>query len=111
MSLEDMLKVAQEGAKRHNDGGTYALDGLLNFFCCFYGCAQFCKGADVWATEKRGMVPPPDFGERMSKDRFKRWMRYLSEGPENASTSDPWREVRSLIKGCNKNRKATIKPS
>jgi hypothetical protein len=39
VSLEDMLKVDQEGAKHHNDGGTCALDGLLNFFCCFYGCA------------------------------------------------------------------------
>jgi hypothetical protein len=47
----------------------------------------------------------------MSKDRFKRWMRHLSEGPENASTSDAWREVRWLIKGHNKNRKATIKTS
>ena len=56
-------------------------------------------------------MPPPDFGARMSKDRFTRWMRYLSEGPENASTSDPWREVRWLIKGHNANRKATIKPS
>jgi hypothetical protein len=93
VSLENVLNVAQEGAKRHNDGGTHTLDGLLNFFHCFYGHTQFCKGTDAWATEKKGMMmPPPDFGERMRKDRFKRWMRHLSEGPENA-------HLRSMARG------------
>ena len=35
-------------------------------------------------------------------------MRYLSEGSANASKTDPWREVRWLVNGYNKNRQLTV---
>ena len=88
-----MVAVASEGGIRHNDTKKYTMDGLLQFLCCLYGGCQFTKGTDVWATAKKGMMPAPDFGKLMSADRFRRWMRYLSEGPENASESNPWREI------------------
>ena len=61
--------------------------------------------------EEEGDDAPPLFGDMQSKDKFIRWKRHLSEGPANASESDPWREVRWLIKGHNENRKKTITAS
>jgi hypothetical protein len=57
------------------------------------------------------MVPGPNFGEFMSKDKFERWMRRASEGPKGATDKGPWGTPRWLAKGCNDNRKKTIKPS
>ena len=111
VDFEHVLKVVKEGAARHNDKGKYTIDGLYSFLCCFYGGCQFSVGTDCWETATRGMLPPPNFGRFMSRDKFDRWLRYISEGPEDASNSDPWREVRWLVKGHNKNRKATVVPS
>ena len=47
----------------------------------------------------------------MSHDKYKRWNRYLAEGPTTARASDPWREVRWLVDGHNANRKATVTAS
>ena len=87
------------------------MDGLLNFSYCFYGRCQFSKETGVWATEKRGIMPAPNFGERVSQGRFRRRMRYMSEGPESAPSSDPWREIRWLVNGYNENRRNTTTPS
>ena len=100
-----MLNVVNENATRHRDKGVFDMEGLMAFLCCLYGGCQFTVGTDVWATKKKGMMPPPQFGDIQSKDKFDRWRRYLSEGPVNARESDPLREVRWLIKGYNDNRK------
>jgi hypothetical protein len=59
------------------------------------------------------MMPPPNFGQRGSKDKFRRWVRCLGEGTEKAKKNGPWREVRWLVDGCNDNRdrRKTTKPS
>ena len=97
--LEEALNVVIENANKHKDRGVYNMDGLMKYLCCLYGGCQFAKGTNVWATTKKGMMPPPDFGRIMSHDKFKRWNRYLCEGPTNARASDPWREVRWLVDG------------
>ena len=106
--LTEMLKVAQDNAARHRDRGEFEMEGLLAFLCCLYGGCQFAVGTDVWATQRKGMMPPPNFGDIQSFDKFKRWKRYLSEGPVDERPSDPWREIRWLIRGYNENRKRTI---
>ena len=111
VNLDGMLEVAKENAVKHKDKGLYDKTGLLQFLCQLYGGCQFASGTDLWATEKKGMMPPPDFGQHGSKDKFRRWMRHLGEGPEKARKNDPWREVRWLIDGYNDNRRKTIKPS
>ena len=80
VDLDGMLKVVKENATRHSDRTRYDAEGLLCFLCCLYGGCQFVDGTGLWATEKCGMMPPPDFGEFLSRDKFKRWLRYLSEG-------------------------------
>ena len=64
--LTEMLKVAQDNAARHRDRGEFEMDGLLAFLCCLYGGCQFAVGTDVWATQRKGMMPPPQL-RRYSK--------------------------------------------
>jgi hypothetical protein len=59
VDFEHVLKVAKEGAARHNDKGKCTIDGLCSFLRCFYGGCQFAVGADCWETETRGALPPP----------------------------------------------------
>jgi hypothetical protein len=68
---------------------------------------------EAWASEKKGVMPGPNFGEFMSKGKFERWMRCMSEGPKGATDKDPWGTIRWLVKGHNDNRKktVTVKPS
>ena len=61
--LTEMLKVAQDNAARHRDRGGFEMDGLLAFLCCLYGGCQFAVGTDVWATQRKGMMPPPPTSE------------------------------------------------
>ena len=39
-------------------------------------------GTDLWATEYKGMLAPPDFVRVLSYDRFQRILRYLARGPD-----------------------------
>ena len=108
VDFEAMLNVVREGAARHKDRGVYTMGEMMACFCCFYGAAQFSVGTDAWATKRKGMMPPPMFGDILSQDKFKRYHRYISEGPNSAGKNDPWREVRWLVRGYNANRRATI---
>jgi hypothetical protein len=60
------------------------------------GGAQFTTHTDLWATEQKGIMPPPDFGRFISKDRFTRVLRYWARGElgiELDLGNDPWGEV------------------
>jgi len=111
VNLDGMLEVAKANAVKHKDKGTYDKKGMLGFLCQLHGGCQFTSGTDLWATEQKGMMPPPNFGWRGSKDKFRRWMRHLGEGPTNAKKNGPWREARWLVDGHNENRRKTMKPS
>jgi hypothetical protein len=45
-----------------------------------FGGAQFKEGTDLWATQGVGLMPPPDFGRFLSKDRFARNLRFWARG-------------------------------
>ena len=60
--VERVLEVVRENAKLHRDNSKYDEEGLMGWFCCLYGGCQFKPGTDVWSTEKKGMVPGPNFG-------------------------------------------------
>ena len=49
----------------------------MGYMRCLYGGAQYKKGTDLWATERKGMINAPDFGRVLAKDRFIRINRYL----------------------------------
>jgi hypothetical protein len=109
--VERTLEVVKENAQLHRDNAKCDEEGLMGWFCCLHGACQFKPGTEVWASEKKGMMPGPNFGEFMSKDKFERWMRCTSEGPKGATDKDPLETIRWLVKGYNDNRKKTIKPS
>ena len=70
--------------------------------------AQYRSGTELWATEWKGMLAPPDFGRVLSHDRFVRILRYLARGPdgtEHTKESDPWAEIRWMVDGFNTTRK------
>lgn len=69
-------------------------------------------GTDLWATEVKGMMSPPDFGHSLNKDRMQRVFRYLARGPagcENELCDDPWSEVRWLVEEFNCQRRLEFK--
>jgi hypothetical protein len=72
VDLDGMLKVVTEDATKHEDKGTCTKDGLLGFLCQLCGGCQFAVGTDLWTTTRKGMTPPPKFGEHGSKDKFRR---------------------------------------
>jgi hypothetical protein len=81
------------------------------FLRCLFGGAQYRGGTELWATEWKGMVAPPDFGRVLSNDRFTRVLRYLARGPdgtENLKLTDPWAEVRWMVDGFNASRKVRL---
>jgi hypothetical protein len=50
------------------------------------------------------MMPAPDFGLFLSRDRFKKILRYWARGPEGTSeklTDNPWEEVDYWVRAFN----------
>ncbi len=57
------------------------------------------------------MMPAPDFGLYLSRDRFKRILRYWARGPRGTSEKlkeNPWEEVDYWVRAFNKNRKEVL---
>jgi hypothetical protein len=72
-----------------------------------FGGAQFKDGTDLWATNNHGLMPPPDFGKHLSRDRFKRICRYWARGlkrERDRLRDNPWAQVDSWVKGFNEAR-------
>jgi hypothetical protein len=77
------------------------------------GGAQFTPHTDLWATEHKGIIPPPDFGRYITKDRFTGGLRYWSRGElgvERNLGDEPWGEFRIWIDGHNSTRKHELSP-
>ena len=108
--LSRLLQVAQANAEKHNDKKSYyTADGLLTFFAILFSGCQFLPGTDMWSKKRKGMLPPLNYGHFMSRDRFDRWFRYLSEGPPDLEHSDdPWWRFRWLVDGFNDNRRRNV---
>jgi hypothetical protein len=109
--VERVLEVVKENAKPHRDNSKCDEGGLMGWFCCLCGGCQFKPGTEAWASEKKGMMPGPNFGGFISNDKFERWMRHASEGPKGVTDEGPWGTSRWLVKGHNDNRKKALKPS
>ncbi len=59
-------------------------------------------------NEKKGTMPPPDFGLYLSCDRFERLLRYWAFGPDKCwgeLLEKPWTEVQYWVRGFNKSRR------
>jgi hypothetical protein len=108
VSRMKLLEVVQHRAQLANCKYTHwredHIDAALTILI---GGAQYKTGTDLWATTRKGMVEPPDFGRFMSKDRFARVLRYWARGPEDAENFlgvKPWGEVDWFLDGFNESR-------
>jgi len=54
----------------------------MGYMRCLYGGAQYKKGTELWATERKGMINAPDFGRVLARDRFIRINRYLQDSSQ-----------------------------
>jgi hypothetical protein len=78
-----------------------------------FGGAQFKSETDLWSTEARGMMPPPNFGRVLSRDRFKRILRYWAHGTRDDKDklrARPWAQVDKWVRGFNNARLREICP-
>jgi hypothetical protein len=108
VSPEKLLSIVREGAQKANCKLNWNLDHIFAALCIIFGGAQFKEMTDLWSITKKGMMPPPDFGLYLSRDRFERLLRYWAFGPEKCwgeLLEKPWTEVQYWVQGFNKARR------
>jgi hypothetical protein len=104
ISKENLLKIVRENSEELNDGRTWIMWMIDAALTIIFGGAQFKDGTDLWATNNNGLMPPPDFGKHLSRDRFKRICRYWARGlkkERDRLRDNPWAQVDSWVKGFN----------
>jgi hypothetical protein len=107
VSKDDLLKIVRENSEELNDGRTWVMWMIDAALTIIFGGAQFKEGTDLWATNNHGLMPPPDFGKHLSRDRFKRICRYWARGlrrERERLRDNPWAQVDSWVKGFNEAR-------
>ena len=114
LKRDHLLKIVRDRAdecsdKKFKSWNASHIDEALKVII---GASQFRAHTDLWSTERKGMLPPPDFGRWISKDRFTRILRYWARGEigiEDTLTDDPWGEVRIWVNGHNSARREEIR--
>ena len=106
VTLEEMLDVIKFRAHEANDKykDRWYKEHVVGFLLCLLGAAQFKRGTKLWSRKRVGLIPPLDFGQYMTEDRFKRVQRYLGRGPEGCDAdlaTDPWAQARWVVGGFN----------
>ena len=108
LKAEDLLEIIRDGADETNDARRWDIDHVHAALCVIFGGAQFKDMTDLWSIQRKGMMPAPDFGLYLSRDRFKRILRYWARGPRGTSEKlkdNPWEEVDYWVRAFNKSRK------
>ncbi len=82
VSKEELLEIVRENSEELNDKRSRFMRQIEAAMTIIFGGAQFKEGTDLWATQNLGLMPPPDFGRHLSRDRFKRIVRYWELGRE-----------------------------
>jgi hypothetical protein len=77
LSVEFMPGIVRFRANEANDNRPRAMIHARAFLACLHGGAQFKEGTGLWATDQRGVMPPPNFGRRLNKGRLERVLRHL----------------------------------
>ena len=111
LKQEDLLKIIREGADKANSRVAWEVEHVNAALCVIFGGAQFKDMTDLWSIKRKGMMPAPDFGLYLSRDRFKKILRYWARGPEGTSEklrNNPWEEVDYWVRAFNKIRREEI---
>jgi hypothetical protein len=72
ISKEALLELVRENAEDVNDRSTYYLWHIDCALAVLFGGAQFKAETDLWSTKRKGMMPAPDIGRVLSRDRLKK---------------------------------------
>jgi hypothetical protein len=72
--------MVRENAEDVNDRSPYYLWHIDCTMALSFGGAKFKAETDLWSTERKGMMHDPDFGRVLSRDRFKKIVRYWDRG-------------------------------
>ena len=73
VSKTRLLKIVRQNAEDDNDGRPWVgwhVDAALSII---FGGAQFKAGTDLWATQRVGLMPPPDFGRFCRRIGFREY--------------------------------------
>jgi hypothetical protein len=111
LKAEDLLQIIRDGADNCNDQRKWDVDHVNAALCVIFGGAQFKDMTDLWSIQRKGMMPAPDFGLYLSRERFKRILRYWARGPRGTSEKlkeNPWEEVDYWVRAFNKCRKEEL---
>ncbi len=95
LDRDALCKIVRDRAediddKKYRNWNVHHIDEAIKVII---GGAQFTTHTDLWATEYNGIMPPPDFGRYITKDRFMRVLRYWARGNlgvEHDLGHDPW---------------------
>jgi hypothetical protein len=113
ISKTGLLKIVRQNAEDDNGSRPWVswhIDAALSII---FGGAQFKEGTDLWATQRVGSMPPPDFGRFLSKDRFQRILRYRARGlseEREVLRHNPWATIDPWADGFNEARLREIIP-
>ena len=104
VSKEELLEIVRENSEELNDSRSWYMWMIEAALTIIFGGSQFKEGTDLWATQNLGLMPPPDFGRHLSRDRFRRIVRYWARGrirERDRLLNNPWAQVDSWVKGFN----------
>jgi hypothetical protein len=103
VSWMGLLGRLRTNAVANADRNTHAVENVKAWMAITIGAAsfKFKKGTRSWEKEAHGLVPPVSCGRFLSKDKFRRITRHLSQAPR-------WRGVSWVVKAHNKRRKEVI---
>ena len=113
LSKNTLLTLVRENAENDNANRVWSMWHIEAALAIIFGGAQFKEGTDLWATQRVGLMPPPDFGRQLSRDRFQRILRYWGRGLEEERGNlkdNPWAVIDPWIKGFNASRRREINP-
>jgi hypothetical protein len=108
---EELLKIVRDGADKEKSRLGWEVEHIHAALCVIFGGAQFKDMTDLWSAKRKGMMPAPDFGLYLSRDRFRKKLRYWARGPDGTSEklrNNPWEEVDYWVRAFNKNRREEI---
>ena len=71
LKRDHLLKIVRDRADECSDK-KFKSWNASHILKVIIGASQFRAHTDLWSTERTGMLPPPDFGRWISKDRFTR---------------------------------------
>jgi hypothetical protein len=111
LKLDDLLQIVRNGADTANCNLVWDADHINAALCAIFGGAQFKDMTDLWSVKRKGMMPDPDFGLFLSRERFQKMLRYWARGSSGKCEKlkdNPWEEVDYWMRAFNKCRREEL---